>query len=67
MIPSRSVSRFVVLVHDDSHFTQNLTDDVKTKVLESRHDSRIKDDETTLQALDAFFQSNNLRDKHIIQ
>lgn len=56
-----------VLVHDDNCPAQSLGSNVKAKVLESRQDSRTKDDHTTLQALDAFFQKNRLIDRHIFQ
>ncbi|KIM44946.1 hypothetical protein M413DRAFT_442921 [Hebeloma cylindrosporum] len=45
----------------------NLTNEVKAKVLESRQESRAKDDQTTLQALGAFFRSNRLGDRNILQ
>ena len=57
----------VVSVHDNKYPTQNLTSEVKAKVLENRQDSRTKDDQTTLQALEAFFRGNRLTDRHILQ
>jgi len=56
-----------VSVHDDNCPAQSLSSDVKAKVLESCQDSRTKDDRTTLQALDTFFQRNRLVDRHIFQ
>lgn len=55
-------------LEDLAHDTfQNLTNEVKAKVLESRQESRAKDDQTTLQALGAFFRSNRLGDRNILQ
>ena len=67
MIPSRSVSRAVVSVHDDYYPPQKLSPAVKAKVQENRQDSRVKDDKTTLQALDTFLRSNRLQDRNVLQ
>lgn len=46
---------------------QSLTAEVKAKVQESRQDSRLKDDQTILNAFVDFLQMNRLEDRHIIQ
>jgi len=56
-----------VSVHDGNYLPQSVSTSVRAKVLESRQDSRTKDDHTTLQALDTFFQRNRLIDRHIFQ